>query len=53
MITAFERFRSENSFTNCDNYGIRRASNPNPLNDDNRTNDYEYISSYVEHLLQK
>ena len=27
------------SFPNCDNYGIRRASNPNPLNDDTRTND--------------
>ena len=29
------------SFSNCDNYGIRRASNPNPLNDDTRTNDNE------------
>ena len=29
------------SFPNCDNYGIRRASNPNPLNDDIRTNDNE------------
>ena len=29
------------SFPNCDNYGIRRASNPNPLNDDTRTNDNE------------
>ena len=29
------------SFPNCDNYGIHRASNPNPLNDDTRTNDYE------------
>ena len=27
------------SFPNCDNYGICRASNPNPLNDDTRTND--------------
>ena len=26
---------------NCDNYGICRASNPNPLNDDTRTNDNE------------
>ena len=26
------------SFPNCDNYGIHRASNPNPLNDDVRTN---------------
>ena len=24
------------SFPNCDNYGIHRASNPNPLNDDTR-----------------
>ena len=29
------------SFPNCDNYGISRASNPNPLNDDTRTNDDE------------
>ena len=28
-------------FPNCDNYGICRASNPNPLNDDTRTNDNE------------
>ena len=28
-------------FPNCDNYGIHRASNPNPLNDDTRTNDNE------------
>ena len=27
------------SFPNCDNYGICRASNPNPLNDDTKTND--------------
>ena len=26
------------SFPNCDNYGIRRASYPNPLNNDTRTN---------------
>ena len=26
------------SFPNCDYYGICRASNPNPLNDDTRTN---------------
>ena len=38
------------SFPNCDNYEICRASNPNPLNDDTRTNDNEYINSYVEHL---
>ena len=29
------------SFPNCDNYGIRRASNPNPLSDNTRTNDNE------------
>ena len=29
------------SFSNCDNYGICRASNPDPLNDDTRTNDNE------------
>ena len=29
------------SFPNCDNYGIRRASNPNPLNDNTKTNDNE------------
>ena len=29
------------SFLNCDNYGICRASNPNPLNNDTRTNDNE------------
>ena len=27
------------SFPNCNNFGIHRASNPNPLNDDTRTND--------------
>ena len=27
------------SFPNCDNYGTCQASNPNPLNDDTRTND--------------
>ena len=27
------------SFPNCDNYRICRALNPNPLNDDTRTND--------------
>ena len=42
MITAFERLNQKiPSFPNCDNYGIRRASNPNPLNDDTRTNDNE------------
>ena len=29
------------SFPNCDNYGILRASNPNPLNDNTKTNDNE------------
>ena len=29
------------SFPNCDNYGMHRASNPNPLNDDSKTNDDE------------
>ena len=29
------------SFPNCDNYGIHKASNPNPLNDDTKTNDNE------------
>ena len=29
------------SFPNCDNYRIHRASNPNPLNDNTRTNDNE------------
>ena len=29
------------SFPNCANYGICRASNPNPLNDDTRTNNNE------------
>ena len=29
------------SFPNCNNYGIHRASNPNPLNDDTKTNDNE------------
>ena len=29
------------SFPNCYNYGICRASNPNPLNDDTQTNDNE------------
>ena len=29
------------TFPNCDNYRICRASNPNPLNNDTRTNDNE------------
>ena len=43
-ITTLERLRKTQkipSFPNCDNYGICRASNPNPLNDDTRTNDNE------------
>ena len=28
-------------FPNCDNYGIHRASNPNPLNDDTKANNTE------------
>ena len=41
-ITSFERSRSEiPSFPNCNNYRICRASNPNPLNDDTKTNDNE------------
>ena len=38
------------SFPNFDNYGICRASNPNPLNNNTRMNDKNYISNYVEHL---
>ena len=42
MITTFERFNQKiPSFPNCVNYGICRASNPNPLNDNTRTNDNE------------
>ena len=29
------------NFPNCDNYGIHRVSNPNPLNNNTRTNDNE------------
>ena len=29
------------SFPNCNNYRIHRASNPNPLNDDTKTNNNE------------
>ena len=36
------------SFPNCDNYGICRASNPNPLNDDTRTNDNELHQQICE-----
>ena len=38
------------SFPNCDNYGIHRASNPNPLNDDTRTSDNELHQQLSEHL---
>ena len=31
------------SFPNCDNYGICRASNPNPPSDDTKTNDNELL----------
>ena len=31
------------SFSNCDNYGIHRASNPNPISDDTKTNDNELL----------
>ena len=41
-ITSFKRLDQKiPSFPNCDNYGICRASNPNPLNDDTKTNDNE------------
>ena len=36
------------SFPNCDNYGIHRASNPNPLNDNTRTNDNELHQQLCE-----
>ena len=36
------------SFPNCDNYGICRASNPNPLNDDTKTNDKELHQQLFE-----
>ena len=31
------------SFPNCNNYSIHRASNPNPLNDDTKTNDNQQL----------
>ena len=34
-------YQKIHSFPNCDNYGICRASNPNPLNDDTKINDNE------------
>ena len=36
------------SFPNCDNYGICRASNPNSLNEDTRTNDNELHQQLCE-----
>ena len=36
------------SFPNCDNYRICRDSNPNPLNDDTRTNDNELHQQLCE-----
>ena len=36
------------SFPNCNNYGICRASNPNPLNDDTRTHDNELHQQICE-----
>ena len=45
------------SFPNCDNYRIRRASNPNPLNDDTKTNDNELhqqlcVTSKIDYLQE-
>ena len=45
------------SFPNCNNYRIRRASNPNPLNEDTKTNDNELhqqlcITFKIDHLQQ-
>ena len=45
------------SFPNCDNYGICRASNPNPLNDDTKTNDNElhqqlYVTFKIDYLQE-
>ena len=36
------------SFPNCHNYRIHRVSNPNPLNDDTRTNDNELHQQLCE-----
>ena len=45
------------SFSNCNNYGICRASNPNPLNDNTRTNDNELYQqlcgTFKIHYLQE
>ena len=45
------------SFPNCDNYRICRASNPNPLNDDTKTNDNELhqqlcVTSKIDYLQE-
>ena len=45
------------SFPNCDNYGICRASNPNPLSDDTKTNDNElhqqlYVTFKIDYLQE-
>ena len=41
------------SLPNCDNYGIRRASNPNPLNDDTKTNDNRLFAGVGYHYESK
>ena len=45
------------SFPNCNNYRIRRASNPNPLNDDTKTNDNElhqqlFVTFKIDYLQE-
>ena len=45
------------SFPNCDNYRICRASNPNPLNDDTKTNGNELhqqlcVTFKIDHLQE-
>ena len=45
------------SFPNCDNYGICRASNPNPLNGDTKTNNNElhqqlYVTFKIDYLQE-
>ena len=45
------------SFPNCNNYGICRASNPNPLNDDTKNNDNElhqqlYLTFKIDYLQE-
>ena len=41
------------SFPNCNNYGIHRDSNPNPLNDDTKTNDNELHQQLCVTYLQE